>query len=193
MKVILASSSPRRKELLSYITKKFEVIVSNADEKFQEGLTIQEQSKKIAYLKAKSVFDMTSGDRIVIGADTLVLKDGKHYGKPKNVEDAFEMIKELQNNVHEVITSLSVLIEEGKNQKEYIDCEIAKVYLSEITDNEIKSWINSGEAMDKAGAYAIQGDFSKFITKIDGNYNTVVGLPVHKLYQILKPYLEEIV
>ena len=115
MKIILASASPRRKELLGYITKDFEVMVSNADESFQEGLTIQEQTKKIAYLKEKSVFDNTTGDRIVIGSDTLVLKNGEHCGKPKSEQEAFEMISRLQNDVHEVITSLCVIIEkDGK-------------------------------------------------------------------------------
>lgn len=75
-------------------------------------------------------------------------------------------------------------------QKEYTDYDITKVYLSEITSSEIKEWIDSGEAMDKAGAYAIQGEFSKFVIKIDGDYNTVVGLPVQKLYQIIKDYLD---
>ena len=190
MKIILASASPRRKELLGYITKDFEVMVSNADESFQEGLTIQEQSKRIAYLKAKSVFDNTTGDRIVIGSDTLVLKNGEHFRKPKSEQEAFEMISRLQNDVHEVITSLCVIIEKDGKQKEYTDYDITKVYLSEITPSEIKEWIDSGEAMDKAGAYAIQGQFSKFITKFEGSYNSVVGLPVQKLYQIIKGYLD---
>ena len=129
MKIILASASPRRKELLGYITKDFEVMVSNADESFQEGLTIQEQSKRIAYLKAKSVFDNTTGDRIVIGSDTLVLKNGEHFGKPKSEQEAFEMISRLQNDVHEVITSLCVIIEKDGKQKEYTDYDITKVYL----------------------------------------------------------------
>ena len=190
MRIILASASPRRKELLKYITNNFEIIVSDTDEKFEKGLNIQEQSKKIAFLKAKDVFDKTQGDRIVIGADTLVLQNGKLYGKPKTEKEAFEMISELQNNVHEVITSICVLTEKNREKKQYIDYDITKVYLSEIIPEEIKIWIDSGEAMDKAGAYAIQGQFSKFITKIEGNYNSVVGLPIQKLYQVIKQYLD---
>lgn len=117
MKIILASASPRRKELLGYITKNFETIVSNINENFIEGLTIQEQSKRIAYLKAKEVFDRTKGDRIVIGSDTLVLKNEKPFGKPKSKEEAFKMISELQNDMHEVITSLCVIIEKMENKK----------------------------------------------------------------------------
>ena len=186
MKIILASASPRRKELLGYITKNFEVIVSNADESFKEGLTIQEQSKRIAYLKAKEVFDKTTGDRIVIGSDTLVLKNGK----PKDKQEAFKMISELQNDVHEVITSLCVIIEKDGKQDVITDYDITRVYLSKIDEKEINEWIESGEAMDKAGAYAIQGQFSKFIVKFEGSYNSVVGLPVQKLYQIIKKYIK---
>ena len=190
MNIILASGSPRRKELLGYITKDFEVIVSNADESFKEGLTIQEQSKRIAYLKAKEVFDKTTGDRIIIGSDTLVLKNGKHYGKPKDKQEAFKMISELQNDVHEVITSLCVIIEKDGKKDVITDYDITRVYLSKIDEKEINEWIESGEAMDKAGAYAIQGQFSKFIVKFEGSYNSVVGLPVQKLYQIIKKYIE---
>lgn len=189
MRIILASGSPRRKELASRITKNFEVIVSNANESFQEGLTIEEQSKRIAYLKAKTVFDETEGNRIVIGSDTMVIKDGKIYGKPKDRQEAFQMISELQNNIHEVITSLCILIEKNGEKEEYIDYDISKVYISAMNSEEIQEWINTGKAMDKAGAYAIQEEFSKFIEKIDGNYDTIVGLPTYKVYRILKQYL----
>lgn len=189
MRIILASGSPRRKELASRITKNFEVIVSNANESFQEGLTIEEQSKRIAYLKAKTVFDETEGNRIVIGSDTMVIKDGKIYGKPKDKQEAFQMISELQNDIHEVITSLCILIEKDGKTEEYKDYDISKVYISAMNSEEIQEWINTGKAMDKAGAYAIQEEFSKFIEKIDGNYDTIVGLPTYKVYRILKPYL----
>ncbi|MCI9413224.1 MAG: septum formation protein Maf [Clostridia bacterium] len=191
MRVILASKSPRRKELLKSITQNFEIIVSNSDESFQEGLTIEEQSKRIAYLKAKTVFDQTQGDRIVIGADTMVLKGGNIYGKPKDKQEAYQMLSNLQNDMNEVITGLSVLVEKDGEQKEYSDYDIAKVYISAMNDKEIQNWINSGKAMDKAGAYAVQEEFAKYIEKIDGNYATVVGLPIHKVYQVMKQYLEE--
>lgn len=189
MKIILASGSPRRKELLSLITKDFDVIVSNSDESFKEGLTIGEQSKRIAYLKAKAVFDETTGDRIVIGSDTMVLKDEKVYGKPKDKNEAIKMLTELQNDVHKVITSISILIEKDGKQEEYIDYDISKVYISKMSTEEIQNWIDTGKAMDKAGAYAIQEEFSKFIEKIEGNYDTIVGLPTYKVYQIIKQYV----
>lgn len=191
MRVILASGSPRRKELLKSITKDFEVIVSNSDESFQEGLTIEEQSKRIAYLKAKTVFDQTQGDRIVIGADTMVLKNGTIYGKPKDKQEAYQMLSNLQSAMNEVITGVSVLIEKDGIQKEYSDYDIGKVYISSMNDREIQEWIDSGKAMDKAGAYAVQEEFAKYIEKIEGSYATVVGLPIHKVYQVIKQYLEE--
>ena len=189
MRIILASGSPRRKELLGLITKNFEILVSNVDESFKKGLTIVEQSKRIACMKAKAVFDETNESRIVIGSDTMVVKDGKVYGKPKDKEQAFKMISELQNNEHEVITSICVLIENDGKTEEYIDYEISKVYVSSMNPEEIQKWIDTGKAMDKAGAYAIQEEFSKFIKKIEGNYDAIVGLPTHKVYQILKPYI----
>lgn len=189
MRVILASGSPRRKELLKSITQDFEVIVSNSDESFQEGLIIEEQSKRIAYLKAKTVFNQTQGDRIVIGADTMVLKNGAIYGKPKDKEEAFQMLSNLQNDMNEVLTGMSILIEKDGVQREYNDYDIGKVYISPIEEKEIQNWINSGKAMDKAGAYAVQEEFGKFIEKIEGNYATVVGLPIHKVYQVMKQYL----
>lgn len=191
MRVILASGSPRRKELLKSITQDFEVIVSNSDESLQKGLTIEEQFKRIAYLKAKTIFDQTQGDRIVIGADTMVLKDGAIYGKPKNKEEAFQMLSNLQNDMNEVITGISILIEKDGIQREYSDYDIGKVYISQMNDREIQDWINSGKAMDKAGAYAVQEEFCKFIEKLEGNYATVVGLPIHKVYQVIKQYLED--
>ena len=96
MKIILASQSPRRKELMDLLNINYEIIVSNADETLEKGLTIEEQAKKLSYIKAKTVFDKTSGDRIVIGSDTMVVKNGKIYGKPKDNQDAFKMLKELK-------------------------------------------------------------------------------------------------
>ena len=109
MKVILASKSPRRKELMDLLDIDYEIIVSNADETFEEGLTLKEQSKRLGYIKAKAVFDETTGDRIVIGSDTMVLKDDKLYGKPKNKEHAKEMLNDLKNSKHQVFTSLAIL------------------------------------------------------------------------------------
>ena len=189
MKVILASKSPRRKELMDFLGIEYEIKVSEADETLEEGLAIEEQSKRLGYIKAKAVFDQTTGDRIVIGSDTLVVKDNIIFGKPKDRQDAINMVNTIKNDKHQVITSVAVLVQEGDEYKEYIDYDIADVYISDMSQEEIEEWIDSGKAYDKAGAYAIQLDFMKFLEKVDGNYGTVIGLPIHKLYRILKQYI----
>jgi len=186
MRIILASQSERRKELLNLMRLQYEVMVSNADETLEPDLKIEEQSKKLAYIKAKDIFDKTTGDRLVIGSDTLVIKDDKIYGKPRNEKDAIQMVEELQGNKHQVITSICVLVENHQKYEEYIDYDIAEVYIKNMDTPEIEKWVKENEVMDKAGAYAIQGKFAVHVEKIDGNYTTIVGLPVHKLYDILK-------
>lgn len=190
MKIILASQSPRRQELLKLIVKEFEIIVSHADEKIIEGLTMEEQSVNISYQKAKDVFDRTVGDRVVIGSDTIVVKNKKIYGKPRNKVNAKKIIEELLagDRTHEVITGLSVLVEQNGKFEEFNTYDKVKVFFKEMSDEEIQNWIDTGKAMDKAGAYAMQEEFCPFVEKIHGNYTTVVGLPVHKVYEILKKY-----
>ena len=188
MKVILASASPRRKELLQLVMPKFEIMVSQEKEIMQEGLTPEKQTENLSYIKAKNVYDRTNGDRIIIGADSIVVKNGKIYGKPKNEENAKQMIKELLDGdrTHEVITGLTVLIEKDGKYKEYKTHDKAKVYLENMTDEEINNWVATGKAIDKAGAYGIQTEFGVFVNKIEGNYTTVVGLPIHLVYKFIK-------
>ena len=189
MKIILASQSPRRKELMDLMGLNYEVIVIHADETFEDGLTIDEQSKRLGYIKAKAVFDKTQGDRIVIGSDTMVLKGNEVLEKPKNKEDAIRMLNLLKNTDHRVITSLTVLIQDGDKYTEYVDYDIAKVYFKDMSEKEILKWIEEGNPYDKAGGYAIQSKFGVFVDKIEGNYFTVVGLPIHKLYDVIKNYI----
>jgi len=186
-KIILASGSPRRKELLELIgITEYEVILSDIEEDIDNNLTIQEQVEDLAYRKAKSVYDKTQGNRIIIGSDTIVEKNNKIYGKPKDEQDAFTMLKEFSNSTVNVITSLAVLVNKDGKLIQEIDHDIAKVYIKKMTNEEIKKWINTGEALDKAGAFAVQGKFCVHIEKIDGNYTTIMGLPTQKLYDILK-------
>lgn len=191
MKVILASQSPRRKELLQLIVPEFEVIVSKADENSEEELAPEEQATKIAYIKAKTIFDQTKGDRIVIGSDTMVIKNNKIYGKPKDKEDAKQMLKELLegDKTHKIITGLSILIEKNGKYEEYKTFDTVKVFFKDISDAEIDKWIDTGNAIDKAGAYGIQNEFCVYIEKIEGNYTTAVSLPTHKVYNIIKEYI----
>ena len=193
MRIILASGSPRRKELLKLVVPKFEIIVSNIDEKLKEGLTPQEQASRLAYIKAKDIYDKTNGDRIVIGADTIVSKKEKIYGKPKDKNKAKQMINELLegDKVHSIITGLAIIIDKNGEYKEYKIFDEVKVFLKNMSQNEIDDWINTGNAMDKAGAYGIQNEFCVFVDKIEGNYTSAVGLPTHKLYDIIKKEIKK--
>ena len=188
MKIILASASPRRKELLKLVVPKFEIMASQEDEIMKEGLTPAEQTEFLAYAKAKNVYNRTEGDRTIIGADSIVVKNGKIYGKPKNENHAKQMIKELLlgDKTHEIITGLAILIENDGKYEEFRTHDIVKVYLEDITDEEIDKWIATGNAMDKAGAYGIQNEFCVFVKKIEGNYTTAVGLPTHIVYKLIK-------
>lgn len=187
MKIILASKSPRRKELLELMgIQDFEVKVSNVDETLKENLTIQEQIKDLAHRKAKAVLDTMGEDCIVIGADTIVEKNGKVYGKPKTKQEAYDMLKELSNATHQVVTGVCVLKKKDGNVTCYVDEDTTQIEIKPLTDQEIMDWIESGEAMDKAGAYAIQGKFAVHIQKMNGNYHSVMGLPINKLYDIMK-------
>ena len=189
MRIILASSSPRRQELMKEMNLPFEVIVKPVDERFNGNNNIYEQSMEISKRKAKAVFDEIEDDVIVIGSDTIVLQDGVIYGKPKDYNDAVNMLKTFSNNRHEVLSSLCLLVRKNGQiyeEKTYDKCD---VYVDELSIDEIDEWINSNDVYSKAGAYAIQEGFGKYIKKIDGDYFSIVGFPIHKLYNLLKKYI----
>lgn len=188
MKIILASGSPRRKELLKLVVPKFDIMISGVDEKIEKDLTVEQQVTKLSYIKAKDIYEKTKGDRLIIGADTIVVKNNKIYGKPKDKENAKQIIKELLDGdrTHRVLTGITVIYEKNGEYKEYKSYDEAKIFLKNISDEEIEKWIATGNAMDKAGAYGIQNEFCVHVEKVDGNYMTVLGLPVHKLYDIIK-------
>ena len=186
MRIILASKSPRRRELMDLAEFNYEILPSNSEEVWDDSLTIEENSKNLGYQKAKSVFDNTQGDRAVIGSDTIVVVDGEVMGKPKDREDAIRMIKKLQGNRHSVFTSLSVIIEERGEVKEYKEVIESYVYVKSMEDSEIINYIDTYDVYDKAGAYAIQSKFSVYIEKIEGDYFSIIGLPINRLYDIFK-------
>lgn len=186
MKVILASQSPRRAALMDLARIDFEVMPSEYEEKIKSGMNIEEQAKELAYGKALDVFNNTQGDRAIIGADTIVVKNNKVYGKPKDRQDAIRMLKELQGDYHIVYTSLAILIEDHEEYKEYKELTKNLIEVAPMSDEEIKEYVDSEEPYDKAGAYAIQSYFSRYIEKLDGNYMSVIGLPIDKVYSILK-------
>lgn len=186
MEIILASSSPRRKDLMDLAKIDYEIIPSRFDEKVDPNLSMHEQSKEIAYGKAKEVFENTQGNRAIIGADTLVIVNGKQFGKPKTREEAIGMLKELQSKMHSIYTSLAILIENQGNYKEYKELHEVKVFVRTMSDQEIEHYVDSEQPFYCAGAYAIQGFFSVFVEKIEGDYPTALGLPINRVYQILK-------
>ena len=186
MRVILASKSPRRKELLASMGVTFDVIVSGKDEIVPDGTKIYDVPKILAEQKAENVFDKTSGDRVIIGSDTIVALGGVIYGKPNKDKSAFQMLKELSGKTHEVITGLCVIIERNGKLKKYSEYVITKVKFKRLSDAEIQYYVDTHEPDDKAGAYGIQGKAGMFVEKIDGNFASVVGLPTYNLYKILK-------
>lgn len=144
--------------------------------------------KKLAISKAKEVFKKVEKDYeelIVIGGDTVVFFNGKILGKPKDEEDAYNMLKKLQNNVNYVYSGLAVIIKKDGKVIEKNDYTKTAVYIKKMTDNEIKEYIETKEPLDKAGSYAIQGIGRKFIDKIEGSYNSVVGLDTEKLVKFI--------
>ncbi|MBT2688096.1 septum formation inhibitor Maf [Bacillus sp. ISL-47] len=179
--LILASSSPRRKELLKNLHLTFEVSSSDVDESFDPRLTPDEIVKELAFRKAFAVFEKHP-DAFVIGSDTVVVKDGNVLGKPSNSEEAFSMLKSLSGTTHSVYTGVSILAP-GKQIKFY---EKTEVVFWELTDEEINSYIGTGEPFDKAGAYGIQGFGSVLVKSINGDYFSVVGLPVSRTVRELR-------
>lgn len=177
--IILASSSPRRNELLSYIVGDFTVIPSRLEE-IAYG-TPREQTLKLAKDKALDVA-MSHPGAVVIGADTLVAIGDRVLGKPKDEEDAACMLKLLSGKTHEVYTGVAVVCA-GNVMTE---CVVTEVTFDIMTDEEIDSYIETGEPMDKAGAYGIQGLSGKFICGISGDYFNVMGLPQNTVYKMLK-------
>lgn len=189
-KIILGSASPRRKELLGKIGVGFTVRVSEKEEVYHSNVP-EEIVKELALMKAENVAeDLRAEDlenTVVIGADTIVALDQKILGKPKDEEHAFHMLQELQGRTHEVYTGVAVLDFDSSGRRETRNHAVkTEVYVHEMTETEIRSYIATGEPMDKAGAYGIQGAFAKYIDRINGDYYNVVGLPVSFVYQALK-------
>ncbi|MBQ8891892.1 MAG: septum formation protein Maf [Bacilli bacterium] len=185
MKIILASKSKRRKDLLNMMHINYEVVESDKEEFLDINLSPLENCINISLQKAIDVKNKTTGNRIIIACDTIVCKDNKIYGKPKDYKDAFEMLKILSNGSHEVISCLTVIKVIDNKEDIYQENSTCKVYIDLMTDKEINDWILNSNPYDKAGAYAIQEEFGKYITKVEGDYYTIVGLPINKLYRIL--------
>ncbi|WP_302629810.1 Maf family protein [uncultured Eubacterium sp.] len=198
-KIILASNSPRRRELMMQAGYEFEVIASNMDENTTEtkpSLIVKDLSMQ----KAENVFNnimkvvnlsldaYTGLSLMIIGADTIVSKDDVIMGKPKDYDEAFNMIHSLQGNVHQVYTGVSIILynfeTQDKTVRSFHACTDVEVY--PMSDSEINNYISTGDCYDKAGSYGIQGPFAVYVKGIHGDYNNVVGLPIAKLYRELQ-------
>ncbi len=185
--LILASASPRRKELLSRICENFVVIPSMADETIDRVIP---QEKIPLYLSEKKAMDIFSKhpDDVVLGCDTGVVIDGKLLGKPKDRQDTFKMLSHLSGKTHMVITGCTILC--GKRKISFSTVTEVEFYV--LTDDEIQNYINTGESADKAGGYGIQGKGALFVKRINGDYFNVVGLPISKLNKKLNEIFQNI-
>ncbi len=187
-KIILASQSPRRRELLTQIGLDYQVIPSTVEEVITETdpkLVVQELSRQKAEDVAGSVLRDREGI-LVIGADTVVSYQGQILGKPVDTDDAVRMLSMLQGNAHSVFTGVTLIRRGLKETWQVTFAEETRVHMYPMTEAEIRWYVGTGEPMDKAGAYGIQGLCARFVEKIEGDYNNVVGLPVGKIWQELK-------
>lgn len=176
--LILASKSPRRKELLSLITEDFVIKSADVDETLPEGIS---PDKAVEYLSKIKAQPFNNGKDTVIGADTVVAAEGKILGKPADRNEAFGMLRLLSGKYHSVFTGVTVI----KPDSTVTFCTQTKVKFFDLTDKEILDYIATGECDDKAGAYGIQGKGALLVEKIDGDYFNVVGLPVSTLNKYL--------
>lgn len=179
--IVLASASPRRKELLKLITNDFIIHPSNIQEDIPSSISSHDVAQYLAAQKALDVAKEFPND-IVIGADTVIVYNDTIYGKPKDRNDAKDMLKTFSNSTHQVVTGVCVV----NNSKSMSFSSISDVTFYKLSNEEIELYLDDDEYKDKAGAYAIQGKASLFIKEIKGDYNSIVGLPVAKLNQILK-------
>ncbi len=189
--IILASSSPRRKDLLKQIKLPFEIIPSEIEEDISKLIgNPSEKAEQLAYQKASDVAKKVQKG-IVLGADTIVVIDDDILGKPKDSEDAYNMLKKLSGKEHEVITGICLI--DLDNDTELIQHETTIVQFAELDDEKIRAYIKSGEAFDKAGSYAAQGVGAIFVKAIKGCYSNVVGLPLTRLSNMLEMLQETVI
>ena len=185
-KFILASASPRRKELLSIYVKDFKIMPADIDETVPDNIALEDAPLYTAKEKAAAVFNKLNEDEIIITADTIVMLDNKIYGKPKDKLDAYNMIKTLSGKTHQVITGVCCYSKDKQINIEFSD--VTNVSFTDISDEIIEKYLENAEYIDKAGAYAVQELASMFVEKIEGSYDNVVGLPMGRLARNLIKY-----
>ncbi|CUN03062.1 Septum formation protein Maf [Blautia hydrogenotrophica] len=183
--IILASSSPRRRELLEKAGVHFQVMPSQEEEHIENKEPAQ-IVENLSWQKAASVASKTGQDVIVIGSDTLVAYEGRVLGKPRDAEEAVETLKLLQGNTHQVYTGVTVIVRDKEEEITKTFSRRTDVTFYPVDEKEIRDYVATGDPMDKAGSYDIRGDFSVYIKEIYGDYNNVVGLPVSMLFWEMK-------
>lgn len=188
--IILASASPRRAELLKQAGFTFTVVPSEMKELTTETAPVK-IVEDLAFQKANEVYlrlkkEYANRDYMVLGADTVVSYDGEVLGKPKDKQEAFDMLKLLSDRTHQVFTGIAVILRANAEKRTYLLNERTDVTFYPIPDSELWDYIATGDCFDKAGAYGIQGPFAVHVKAIKGDYNNVVGLPIAKLYQAIK-------
>lgn len=186
MKIILASTSPRRKELLTQMGIEFEVKSPEIEEDMQQKVNFEKLSEILSKQKCEDVFNRTKGNRLVIGSDCMVYINKHLLGKPHSREDAINMLTMLSGKWHKVVSGLCVMVQDKNGTREYLCHDVTKVKFKKLSTLDIERYIDSGEYADKAGSYAIQGGAGMFVEKIVGNLSTVIGIPTHILHDILK-------
>lgn len=184
MKIVLASQSPRRKELLGRMGLEFVTQASKIDESAFDGLEARELVATLSREKAQWIARQLDGETLVIGADTVVVRDGAALGKPKDAEDAVAMLLSLSGRDHQVCTGVTVC----RGERVLTQVEETQVTFRDLTETEVRQYVSTGEPMDKAGAYGIQGLGGLLVEGIRGDYSNVVGLPVCRLGQMLKDF-----
>ena len=192
MKIILASQSPRRKELLEQLGVEFNIDVSYIEEKQQPNESAQEYVQRLSKEKAEAIVFKQSKDKnhfpfLVLGADTIVVLDGDILEKPENLDDSIEMLSRLSGRQHNVMTAVTAVTQ---NQIE-TRLVTTNVWFRDITRDEIVSYWATGEPQDKAGSYGIQGVGGRFVTRIEGSYHAVVGLPLFETDMLLKEFIDK--
>ena len=180
--IVLASASPRRQELLRQIGCGFRVVVSDAEELSGDGISPEQLAVENARRKAEDVAAKEGGNAPVLGADTVVAVDETILGKPKDETDAVRMLRLLSGRQHFVYTGIAL----AYRGEVYGDVVRTEVWVDELSEKEIEAYIATGEPMDKAGAYAVQGIAAKFIPRIDGSFSNVVGLPLHAVKELAR-------
>lgn len=185
MNIILASASPRRKEILGNTNVKFDIIKSEINEVILEDEAPTQAVMRLAFEKCMDIASKNKNN-LVIGADTIVVLDNAILGKPKDRDDAINMIKKLSGKVHQVITGISLINLDA--DKKIIDYVVSNVKFKDLSHEDIIDYINTNESLDKAGAYGIQGYGSLLVEEIQGDYFNIVGLPISKLSDLLKKH-----